>query len=349
MNLFESIKTGHLIGKYLTGKESTEELGELRAWIDKSSDNRKLFNSLKEEKTIADSIEEFETYDKHYAWKRYMERLDALSLQKILIWWRYAAVFFFLIACGGILAYLNKETTPQLATNDSYTTISTNNGQKSKVTLPDSSIVWINSGTTLSYNSNFSVSERSIKLKGQAFFHIARNEKMPLIVTCNDLNIRVLGTKFDVSAYPEDRNISVVLESGSVELLKSGDQSSLQMLKPGEKAEFDTQHQELSISKVKSYNYTSWKDGILIFKDEPMEKVLEKLERKYNIVIEVKNPKVKQLIFNATIVNESIEEIFDLMKFSCAITYSIVPSKNPEVPVKVIIYKMKQKNEMPMR
>ena len=339
MNLFESIKIGHLTGKYLTGKESTEELGELKTWIDKSGDNRKLFNSLKEEKAIADSIEEFETHDKDYAWKRYMERIDSLSRQRMLIWWRVAAVFFFLVASGGIFAYLNKETAPLVAVNDSYTTISTSYGQNSKVVLPDSSVVWINSGTTISYNSNFSVNERSIKLTGQAFFQIARNEQMPLIVTCNDIKIKVLGTKFDVDAYPEDRNISVVLESGSVELLKTKDDSSIQMLKPGEKAEFDKQRRELSISNVDSYYYTSWKDGILIFKDEPMEMVLEKLERRYNIDIEVKNPKVKKLIFNATIVNESVEDIFELMKFTCAITYSIIPSKNPEVPVKVIIYK----------
>ena len=339
MKLFESIKTGHLIGKYLTGKESTEELGELKTWIESNSNNRKLFNSLKEEKAIADSVEEFETHDKEYAWNRYMERIDSLSRQRMLTWWKVAAVFFFLISCGGIFAYLTKETTSPLASNGNYTTISTNYGQNSKVVLPDSSVVWINSGTTLSYNSNFSVSERSIKLKGQAFFQVARNEKMPLTVTCNDIKVKVLGTKFDVYAYPEDRDIRVVLESGSVELLKSKDQSILQMLKPGEMAEFNTQRQELSINKVDSYYYTSWKDGKLIFKDEPMDMVFEKLERKYNIDIEVKNPKVYQQIFNATIVNESVEDIFDLMKFSCAITYSIVPSRNPEVPVKVIIYK----------
>jgi len=339
MNLFESIKTGHLIGKYLTGKESAEELGKLKTWINTSDGNRKLFNSLKEEKNIAESIDEFETHDKERAWKKYMDHLDSLSHQRILIWWKVAAVFFFLIACAEIFAYLNKETPPELATNDSYTTISTNNGQNSKVVLPDSSVVWINSGTTLSYNSNFSVTKRKIKLKGQAFFQISRNEKMPLVVSCNDLDVKVLGTRFDVSAYPEDQNISVVLESGSVELIKSNDQLPVQMLKPGEKAEFDTKLSEVSVSKVQSSDYTSWKDGILVFKDEPMKKVLEKLQRWYNIDIEVKNPKVNQLVFNATIVNESVEEIFDLMKFSCAITYSIVPSRNPDIPVKVIIYK----------
>lgn len=341
MNLFESIKTGQLIGKYLTGKESKEELCQLKTWIKKSSGHQMLFNSLKEENNIVDSIDEFEIINKELAWKRYMEHLEALSLQKILGWWKFAAVFFFMVGCAGVLAYLNKEATAPLAsnTNDTYTTVSTRNGQNSKVILPDSSVVWINSGTTLSYNTNFAIHDRSIRLTGQAFFQIARNEQMPLTVTCNELKVKVLGTRFDVSAYPEDRNISVILESGSVELGKANNQSLIQMLKPGEKAEFDTERRELSITKVDSYSYTSWKDGILIFKDEPMANVLEKLERWYNIDIEVKNYKVNQLIFNATIVNESVEEIFDLMKFSCAISYTIIPSRNPEIPVKIIITK----------
>ena len=141
MNLFESIKTGHLIGKYLTGKESKEELGQLKTWINKSSDNQKFFNSLKEEKNIADSIDEFEIFNKELAWKRYMERVDTLSLRKIILWWKFAAIFFFLVGCAGILAYLDKESVASLTTNETYTTIFTNKGQNSKIILPDSSIV----------------------------------------------------------------------------------------------------------------------------------------------------------------------------------------------------------------
>jgi ferric-dicitrate binding protein FerR (iron transport regulator) len=150
--------------------------------------------------------------------------------------------------------------------------------------------------------------------------------------------VRVLGTKFDVSAYPEDKDINVVLESGSVEILQAKNQSVIQKLKPGEKAQFDTERRDLSVSTVDCHDYTSWKDGILVFANEPMENVIKKLKRWYNIDIEVKNPKVNKLIFNATIVNESVEDIFDLMKFSCSISYTIISSRNPEIPVKVIIY-----------
>jgi ferric-dicitrate binding protein FerR (iron transport regulator) len=249
-----------------------------------------------------------------------------------------AAVFFFVVGCSGLLIYLARENAePQIA--ETFTTVSTNNGQSSKIFLPDSSVVWINSGTKLSYNTNFAVNKREIKLSGQAFFEVARNEQMPMTVACKDIEVKVLGTRFDVSSYPEDNSIDVVLESGSIQLQKSKDHSLIQMVKPGEMAEFNIDKRELSISKVDCNNFTSWKDGILIFKDQPMKNVLEKLERWYNIDIEVKSDKVNQLIFNATIINESVEELFDLMKYTCAINYSIIPSRNPAVPVKVIISK----------
>ncbi len=339
MSLFESIKVGQLIGKYLAGKESREDLGTINEWTGQRVDNQKLFDSLKEERNLADSLAEFETINKQLAWKRYLVQIDNLSLRKLIGWWKFAAVFFFLMGCTGILVYLVKENSISPVINETYTTISTNYGQNSKLILPDGSVVWVNSGTTLSYNTNFAVNCRRIKLQGQAFFQVAKNKDLPLVVFCNGLNIRVLGTSFDVSAYPDDQNVSVVLESGKVELLNGNEQSVIHILTSGEKADFDTEYRQLSVSRVDLYNYTSWKDGVLIFKNEPMADVLKKLERWYNIDIEVKNDKVYQLIFSATIVNESVEEIFDLMKFSCAINYNIVRSKNPRIPIKVIIYK----------
>ncbi|HBL74188.1 MAG: hypothetical protein A2W90_17705 [Bacteroidetes bacterium GWF2_42_66] len=335
-NIHESIRAGSLIGKYLTGKESAKEKAQLKDWLNEDARHQQLFNTLKKNGNIADAMEEFGVHDKEQAWKRYTERLAALSLRKMLFRWKVAAVFFFLVACTGILAYINSGWN-SLPGNESYTTVSTNNGQNSRIILPDSSVVWVNSGTTLSYNTNFAAKNRHIRLSGQAFFKVARNEEMPLTVTCNDLQVKVLGTEFDVSAYPEDQNISVVLESGSVKLLHANDKSFGYTLSPGEKAEFNVARGNLSVNKVNSYNYTSWKDGILIFEDAPMRDVIEKLERWYDINIEVKNENVYKLVFNATIVNESMGDIFDLIKFSCAVNYKIIPSDKPEVPVQVIL------------
>ncbi len=341
MNLFEAIKAGTLIGKYITGKESREESGHLKGWLQEDPGHQRLFEQIKSERKIAGVITEFDARDKGSAWKRYLERTAARSLQKALFRWKIAAVFFFVVGFAGILGYLSVKS--GFGTADScgkrYTTVSTTLGQNSKIVLPDSSVVWLNSGTTLSYNTDFSLCNREIRLQGQAFFQIARNEKIPLSVSCNGIQVKVLGTRFDVSAYPGDPKIDVVLESGSVELVRESGKPFHHLLEPGEKAEFDLKTKNLSISQIDVYKYTSWKDGVLIFENAPMEEVLEKLERWYNVHIEVKDPKVYRLVFNATIINESVDEIFDLIRYTCSVHYKIIPSKDPEVPVKIILTK----------
>jgi transmembrane sensor len=337
MNLNGSIKTGSLIGKYLAGKESEKEAAQLRDWLNEGDENRKLFDSLKEKRNIGGALEEYEAHNTEMAWQRYLDRIGELKLRKLLIRWKVAAIFFFVIGCAGILTMLIQGNGLLQGREELYTTVSTQNGQNSKIVLPDSSVVWVNSGTTLSYNSNFAISKRDIRLVGEAYFEVSRNENMPLTVSCNELRIKVLGTRFDVSAYSDDDRINVVLESGKVELLRDSDKSFGYTMTPGEKVEFNTQQKEMSVSTIDLTKFTSWRNGVLIFKNDPMDMVFKKLERWYNIQIEVKDPKVNQLIFNATIVNESIDEIFELIRFTCGVNYKIIPSKNPEVPVKVVI------------
>lgn len=337
MNLNETIKTGETIGKYLTGKETGEERDQLKKWITQNDKNPQIFNNLKKEQEIAGTIDQYERYNKDKAWKTYINRLASISLQRSLLRWKVAAVFFFLLASAGVISYMANQSAGNLSSSQIYTTVSTNNGQTSKVTLPDHSVVWVNSGTTLSYNSGFGLQNRDIKLSGQAYFQVERNEKIPLVVDCNNLQVKVLGTKFDVSAYPKNKEINVVLESGSVELLSSNDKSFDYLLKPGEMARFNNLNNELKIEKADTYKFTSWKDGVLIFKNDPMPEVFEKLERWYNIDIDIKSSKVEHQIFNATIVNENVDEIFELIKFTCAVNYRIVRSNQPDIPIKVII------------
>lgn len=337
MSLNESINAGNLIGKYLTGKESEKEAAQLREWLKKSDENKKLFDSLKNKKNMANSLDEYDSSQTTAAWERYLSRIAELKFRKLLVRWKVAAVFFFVVGCAGILTMLISDNNLLPGSKDIYTTVSTQNGQNSKIVLPDSSVVWINSGTTLSYNSNFAISKRDIRLSGQAYFEVSRNENMPLTVSCEELKIRVLGTSFDVSAYSDEDQINVILESGKVELLRENEKSFGYTMKPGEKVEFNTERKEMLVSTIDLAKFTSWRNGVLIFRNDPMDMVFKKLERWYNIQIEVKDPKVNQLVFNATIVNESIDEIFELIRFSCGVNYKVIPSKNPEVPIKVVI------------
>jgi len=336
MDLYDSIKKGNLIGKYITGKETRQENEQLKKWLTENPENRAIFNTLKDEKEISKKIEEFESIDKAKAWERYIEKISILSLSKSLYRWKIAATLLLLLGLAGVLSYF-LNTGSQRGNKPLVTTIVTAKGQTSKIILPDSSVVWVNSGTTLCYDNNFSLANRNISLDGEAYFSVTRNENIPLIVSCNELKIKVLGTKFDVCAFPGDKKVNVVLEKGSIELSHAKNRFSGFILSPGEMAQYDFAGEKINVTRVNSYKFTSWKDGLLIFKDDPMSEVLEKLERWYGIDIEIRNQEVYKMIFNATIMDENIEDIFELMKYTCAIKYKIIYSHHPDIPTKVII------------
>lgn len=260
------------------------------------------------------------SFKKQLVAKQTLFRLNTFNILK------YAAVFVLVVGISSLFFYFQQFYTSKTEVN--YTSVIADQGQISKIILPDNSVVWLNSGTKITYNNGFAVDNRKINLAGQAFFQVTKNNKLPLQVLCQGLEVKVLGTRFDVSAYPDDKNISVVLESGKVELLNEKIKSFRHQLEPGEMAQFNLLSGNLSSGKVKTENFTSWKEGLLIFRDEPMAEVIPKLKRRYNIDIEVSQPEIYKSLFTATIKNETLEEIFKSISFACSVRYKIIRSEN---------------------
>ncbi|HEY3369909.1 MAG TPA: FecR domain-containing protein [Prolixibacteraceae bacterium] len=263
--------------------------------------------------------------------KKFNSKLNVNSLLK------YAAIFIF--AIGLSTFYFHSQNTHSVLKGSGLfnTSIVAENGQRSKIILPDSSVVWLNSGTIVTYSSNFAIQNREIKLSGQAFFQVVKNKLMPFIVNCDDLQVKVLGTKFDVNAYPNTGTVSVALESGSVELLHSKRESFHYKIVPGEMAQYDVQSSNVVVNDVDIEQVMAWKDGVLYFKGSPMKEVLMKLERKYNIDIDVKNPSVYKSVFTATIKNETLDEVFKSIEYACSIHCKIIRSSDQSIKTKVEI------------
>lgn len=251
----------------------------------------------------------------------------------------YAAMLVITI-CFAVFQITNKKNIPaESSFNNKYTSVIVENGQRSKVVLPDSSIVWLNSGTTLSYSDNFSQNKRNVILNGQAFFQVTHDENNPFSVQCNDLIISVMGTKFDVDAYSGTDKISVVLESGKVKLTHQKYKSINYTLESGELADYDIKENTINISHPEIGKITSWKNGLLIFKNDPIQNVFEKLERWYNIEIDVIDAAVYNSIFTGTICNESYEQIFSLIEYSCSLKCQLIKDTESQPIPKIIISK----------
>ncbi len=303
-----------IIKKYLSGKSSEEEQKDLLQWI-RREENLNEFQRIKQEWTTEVRRE---TMPSEFAqdWKAIQGKMMAQLQQEVqqkqrtLNFFRYAAIFMVLIAVPALL-YIFSQNQP--AAPLVYTTVAADYGQISKAILPDSSVVWVNSGSSIKYNNQFSASNRNIELEGEAFFKVTRNADLPLIVSNSDLKVKVLGTEFSVSAYPEEPNIHVILEKGKVELTSASNTRFRQEMKPGEMATFSKIKKELALTAVNTSLYTSWKDGLINIYNLPLSELVIKLEKRFNQKFLV-DEQIKDVPYTFTIKNEDLSSVLSLME-----------------------------------
>lgn len=204
-------------------------------------------------------------------------------------------------------------------------------GKHFELVLSDGTIITLNSGTSIEYPSQFSNNKkREVSLNGEAFFNVAKDTLHPFVVNANQLKVRVLGTQFNVSAYPEEKNISTVLVEGLVGLYNNDvyNINSTTLLKPGVKGVYNTDKQTFSTKKVDTKIYTSWRTGTLIFRDISFKNIIKRLERNYNITIVNNNKKLDQQYFNASFnAKESVEEILSTFSKSYPFNYETINQK----------------------
>ena len=195
--------------------------------------------------------------------------------------------------------------------------VSTSPGSITNFKLPDGSLVWLNSGSEITYAGNFN-ENRKLQLKGEAFFDVIKSGSTFQIST-EFGNIQVLGTAFNVKAYSDD-NFVTTLERGSLEVTTvSGNEK--QILKPGNQACLDKNNQ-LQVTTVDIDEFISWKDGKLMFVRKSLVEVTKMLERWYNVKIELETKENKELWFTGTIEKETISEVLEIIKTTIPIEYS---------------------------
>jgi len=160
-------------------------------------------------------------------------------------------------------------------------------GNQSKIVLSDSTAVWLNAGSRLVYPTLFKDKTREVMLFGEAFFEVAKNPSKPFIVKVFDLEIKVLGTQFNVSSYEEDEVIQTVLKEGSVDIRRSGNLffEHHTVIKPNQMATYNKTTNDTQIHDVDADYYTMWTKGLISFEDMDFNRVIKKVERFYNIQI----------------------------------------------------------------
>ena len=228
---------------------------------------------------------------------------------------------------GESITYIENKNIGKLVYNELHVPY----GKKIRIGLSDGTTVHLNSGSLLRYPVKFIKGEnRDVYIKGEAFFEVAEDKEHPFTVHAGDVNVRVLGTNFNVSSYEEDTSVNTVLVSGHVRLYDSStgyDPSTSFDIIPEEMGVWNKNEKQFSSSKVDTEIHTAWMKGKLVFRDMPFRVIRKKLERHYNVSIVNTDPIFDENTFSASFDIESIEEVLETFHRNFGIQYEIINNK----------------------
>lgn len=319
-----------LIANYLTEGLDKNALDELKTWIAASAENQQYFIRQREIRFSAVSREAASVYDKDKAFENFRNRVESqkeiqstsrrgFSLSAL---WRYAAVVAIIIAVGCI-SYWQGEVNVK----DTFADISVEAplGSKTKLYLPDGTLVWLNAGSRMTYSQGFGVDNRKVELEGEGYFEVKRNEKIPFFVKTKDLQLQVLGTKFNFRDYPEDHEVVVSLLEGKVGLNNLLREEKEAVLSPDERAVLNKANGLLTVESVTASNASQWTDGYLFFDEELLPDIAKELERSYNVKIHIANDSLKTFRFYGNFVRreQNIQEVLEALASTEKMQYKI--------------------------
>lgn len=264
------------------------------------------------------------TYDADKAFERFCKRKQSTSRfhfsEKKLLY-RFAAVIL-LVLTASLSFWIGEK---QTVTRYSDIIVESPMGSKTKLFLPDGSMVWLNAGSKIAYSQGFGIENRSISLIGEAYFDVKKNKDLPFTVNTKELNVSVLGTKFNFRNYDSDDEVSLNLIEGKVELTNCVKEMQNQILAPLETATLDKTNGEMIISKSETMHQQDWINDRLFFDDLSLIEITKILERSYDVKILFSNKECEDIKFHAMFNKreQSISDVFDILKKTGKFEYKL--------------------------
>lgn len=323
----EKNKIARITKKFLSGCFSSPTEEKAQKWIvqdryieEKEKASLDFWNEL-DLKTDPSTYSALERVNKRIG---YSKQSVMLSFhQKIT---RIVAVIIPLFVLAGSYLYY-------VSTKNNIIEISVAYGEKRHILLPDSSEIWLNSGTILKYPKGFAGDQRLVELDGEAYFSVKKNATKPFIVKTSQLSVKVLGTKFNVKAYSTDKRITTTLSSGKVEI--NAQSQSSRILKPNEQLDYDKNTSNIRISERPYGDTDSWITGKLIITNASFIEILQTLQRRYNIVFDnTTNISESKRYTISFLRNENLDETLSVLKDIIGFCYQkrenrIILTNNP--------------------
>lgn len=320
-------RINEILPRYCEGRVTEEERRSVEAWMNESEENRRIVKQVHTLYWATDAVCVMKKVDTEKALSRVKGRMSG---KKKIMWWKWtqraAAVLFIPLLVTLVLQYRGsgKQELAQMME------VKTNPGMTTSLTLPDGTLVFLNSESTLSYPSHFNGDVRNVTLRGEAYFEVAKNpEKKFIVSTSHQSKIEVLGTHFNVEAYEKENRVSTTLVEGKVGFIyTSGNLSKRILMEPGQKLVYDSENANVQLYATSGESEIAWKEGKIIFRNTPLEEGLRMLEKRYNVEFIIKNKRLKEDSFTGTFTNQRLERILEHFQLSSQIRWRYLDSLN---------------------
>ncbi len=336
--------TKELLEKYLNDQCTPQEVDQVIHWMKEQSffsDSKDLLHAdwtqFKDEEILV-TDEKLDILLDRIHHKINLEKpiLIQLKTRRVIHWVSKAAAFI-LLPVLAFLFYVISENT-RLANQIAIVSVDSLEviapvGSRTVVELSDGSIVHLNYGSRIKYPQNFVGNTRGVVLSGEGYFDVAHSPDKPFVVTAGGIDVRALGTIFNVNAYPESNDIATTLIEGKVLVEEKQSNGSLKKLKeliPGQQVIYEKNTGIVNSGMVQVGRYIAWKDGKLVFENEPIDQVAQRLSRMFNVDIQVDSG-VEKYKYTVTFVDEPLFQILDLLSVATPIEYrALSRAKNPD-------------------
>ncbi|TKG94950.1 FecR family protein [Puteibacter caeruleilacunae] len=297
----------------LTDTYSLADKVRFELWLEESEKNREEYLAYKRIWEEAGNKTVYDKFDTKSAFNRVVEKSIAnnnrirIKRQWLAFSVGVAASLLILIGITAVIDF-NSSSVEQVEVVAPL-------GERANITLPDGSHIWLNSGSTLRYKTNFGKGNRDVLLIGEAFFKVEKSVT-PFIVEANHkLKVKVYGTRFNVMAYPQELSIETTLEEGSVSLTSTENKGVEEFIEPGEMAIYRVGDRSLTVEKTDPKMYSDWIKGRLVLRDESLIRLARRLERRFNIEIKMdESLKDEDFHLRATFIDESLDEILSAIE-----------------------------------
>lgn len=302
-----------LLVKHLSGQTSPDENKSIDEWLHKNPENQKTFQELKDTWKSLEQVKDIMDIDLEEEWIRQKRTIEFKKQpendkNKYFITWKIskiAAVFLVLIAAVSVAYFVF----PFFLNNKIVT-----NGTVQSIELPDGTNVTLNANTSFIYPKKFKDNIRKVTLKGEAFFDVKPDPEKPFIISAKEAAVEVMGTSFNVNAYDRNEDITVVVSTGTVALYITSNPSEKLILQEGIMGILNIEDQSLIKRANTDRNFLAWKTKQIIFENETLNKVVQKLEDVYRTRIIVNNPALNNCRITASFDQQSIQSVIKVIE-----------------------------------